>query len=214
MIIRLNVQRLPFPDDTFDMVFSDPPYVKDLIHTYQWLAKESARVLKPGKFVAVMCGGVGLNKIMRWFDDAGLYYYFAYQLQMTGAETGIVWMQGNPNIPIATRQKHVLVYSKGLALARTATVNPYVAGGIDKRWHHWGQDVDSHRYWIDCFSAKGDLVLDPMAGGGTTGVACSILERRFVLGDLDPEALAVTARRMNGGRESLSPVPLFAGMEI
>lgn len=209
MILNLDVGRLPLPDNSIDMIFTDPPYVKALIHTYEWLANEAARVLRPGAFIAAMCGGIGLNKIMRWFDDAGLSYYFCYQIQMTGKETGIVWMNGNPNIPIATRLKHIVIYSKGSALARTATINPYVLTGADKRWHHWGQCVDSHRYWIDCFSKTGDLVLDPMCGGGTTGVACSILGRQYILGDIDRDAVATTKYRLNGGGESLSEFPLF-----
>lgn len=213
MILHLDTARLPLPSSSIDMVFSDPPYVKDLLYTYNWLAKETVRVLKPGKFAAVMCGGMALNQIMRWFDEAGLDFYWLYQLQMTAIGAGIVWQHGNRNIPIATRLKHVLVYSKGKALARTATVSPYRAGGQDKIWHHWGQDVDSHRYYIDCFSSPGDLVLDPMGGGGTTGVACSILERRFIVGDIDLEACHTMAHRFNGGSAEMSPLPLFAGLE-
>ena len=215
MILQLSTSYIPLPNDSIDMIFSDPPYVKDLLYTYDWLAGEAARVLKPRKFIAVMCGGMALDKIMRWFDDAGLTFYWLYQLQMTATGAGIVWMQGNPNIPIATRIKHVLVYCKGEGLARTATASPYRAGGIDKVWHHWGQDVDSHRYYIDCFSKVGDLVLDPMGGGGTTGVACSILGRRFILGDLNLDACYTMKHRLNGGlAESLDPLPLFEGMEL
>jgi DNA modification methylase len=197
-ILQLDVQHIPLPDQTIDMIFSDPPYVKRLLHTYQWLAEEAARVLKPGRFVAVMCGGMGLNKLMRWFDDAGLTFYWLYQLQMTATGAGIVWMHGSPNIPIATRIKHILVYSNGPALARTATVSPYRAGAKDKRWHPWGQDVDSHRYYIDCFSHPGDLVLDPMVGGGTTAAACAAIGRRYIAGDLRPGCCLTTKRRMNG----------------
>ncbi len=44
-------------------------------------------------------------------------------------------------------------------------------------------------------SAPGDLVLDPFAGSGTTGVACRELGRRFLLVDNHPEAIAVMRRR-------------------
>jgi hypothetical protein len=210
MIARLDVRRLPLANESVDMIFSDPPYIKAQRETYRWLANEAARVLKPGKFIAVMCGGVSLNDLMRWFDDAGLTYYWLYQLSMGGKQTGVIWKQGTPNMPIASRIKHILVYSNGQAVARTATTDLYHSARPDKRWHHWGQTVDSHRYYIDCFSAPGDLVLDPMAGGGTTGVACSILGRRCILGDIDPGALATMRRRFDERPELLSPDPLFA----
>ena len=163
-VIQWDTRDLPLPDESIDMIFSDPPYIKAQIETYKWIAEEAARLLKPGKFVALMCGGMALNNIMRWLDNAGLNFYWLYQLLMTSTGAGIVWKHGNNNVPISTRTKHVLVYSKGKSLARTATVGLYRAGGIDKRWHHWGQDIDSHRYYIDCFSEPGDLILDPMVG--------------------------------------------------
>ena len=215
-IIQWDVLDLPLPDESIDMIFSDPPYVKNQVITYKWLANESVRVLKPGKFIAVMCGGMALNKIMRWFDDTGLSFYWLYQLQLSAQGTGVVWKHGNTSVPITTRTKHILVYAKGArALARTATVGLYRAGKVDKRWHHWGQDVDSHRYYIDCFSAPGDLILDPMGGGGTSAVACVILNRRCIIGDLDRSAIDTMAYRMSGKTgESLSPLPLFNMPEV
>jgi site-specific DNA-methyltransferase (adenine-specific) len=47
-------------------------------------------------------------------------------------------------------------------------------------------------------SNPGDLVLDFFAGSGTTGAACLLTGRRFVLVDESPEALAVMARRFAG----------------
>ena len=41
----------------------------------------------------------------------------------------------------------------------------------------------------------GDLVLDPFAGSGTTGVACALMERRFMGIELDPEYLAIAKQR-------------------
>jgi site-specific DNA-methyltransferase (adenine-specific) len=50
-------------------------------------------------------------------------------------------------------------------------------------------------------SNPGDLVLDCFAGSGTTGEACRLTGRRFVLIDENPEALAVMARRFAGDPE-------------
>ncbi len=45
-------------------------------------------------------------------------------------------------------------------------------------------------------SRAGDLVLDPYAGSGTTGVAAHRLGRRWLLVDRNPEAVAIATRRM------------------
>lgn len=211
-IVQWDTGRLPLPDNSIDMIFTDPPYVAAGLDTYRLVANEAARVLKQGAFIAVMCGGNALNKIIRWFDDAGLEFWWLYQLQMTSRGAGIVWRYGNTSVPISVRTKHVLVYSRGRSLSRTATTGLYRSGGVDKRWHYWGQSVDSHRYYIDCLSKPGDLVLDPMGGGGTTAVACEILGRRCVIGDVDSAATATMLGRLihSDGRE-LSGLPLFGG---
>lgn len=51
---------------------------------------------------------------------------------------------------------------------------------------------------VQASSAPGDVVLDFFAGSGTTGEACLLLGRRFVLVDNNPEALEVMARRFAG----------------
>jgi site-specific DNA-methyltransferase (adenine-specific) len=45
-------------------------------------------------------------------------------------------------------------------------------------------------------SNPGDLVLDFFAGSGTTGVAAARLDRRFILVDDNPEAIAIMRRRL------------------
>ena len=45
-------------------------------------------------------------------------------------------------------------------------------------------------------SRPGDLVLDPYAGSGTTGVVAQRLGRRWLLVDQNPEAVAVARRRL------------------
>jgi site-specific DNA-methyltransferase (adenine-specific) len=51
---------------------------------------------------------------------------------------------------------------------------------------------------IAASSNPGDLVLDFFAGSGTTGAACLVLSRSFVLVDNNPQAIAVMARRFAG----------------
>lgn len=51
---------------------------------------------------------------------------------------------------------------------------------------------------LQASSPPGGLVLDFFAGSGTTGAAARELERRFILVDDNPEAIAVMARRFAG----------------
>lgn len=208
-LARANCRELPLAANSVDLIFTDPPYLREYLPCYGWLAREAARVLKPGGFVLAMCGGAYLNQVFAMFDAARLAYYWNYQLDMVGQTTGIVWPNGNQSVHISTRTKPILAYSKGESYARTCTVGLYRSDGADKRYHSWGQDVASARYYIDCFSAPGDLVCDPFIGGGTTAVACELIGRRCVGFDLDPAALATTSARL-ANADILHSLPLFS----
>jgi site-specific DNA-methyltransferase (adenine-specific) len=51
-------------------------------------------------------------------------------------------------------------------------------------------------------SRPGDLVLDPYAGSGTAGVAAARLDRRWLLIDRNPEAVAIADARLAAERRS------------
>lgn len=213
MITQLSCERLPFADNSIDLIFTDPPYLRDLLPCYEWLANEAARVLKPGGFLLAMCGGNYINKIFRYFDDSGLDYYWKYENGMTGGTAGVVWKHSpdgdkKKHKPISVRSKSIIAYSKGHALSRTGTCGWYEGNGKDKIYHEWGQDVESARYYIDCFTAPDDLVCDPFLGGGTTAEACRVIGRRFIGGDIDPKALTTTAARLRGEEPIKVMLPL------
>ena len=155
--------------------------------------------------------------MLRWFGDVGLTYYNLFQVGMGGSGSGIVWKHTSSNpgrsLPIVQRIKHIAVFSRGEAIQRTAMTGLYWCNSPDKNYHHWGQSVNSHRYYIDCLGSPGDLVLDPFCGGGTTGIACAVLDRRYLLFDLDPVAIKTTAARLNDDSYPLECLPLFKGNE-
>jgi site-specific DNA-methyltransferase (adenine-specific) len=52
------------------------------------------------------------------------------------------------------------------------------------------------RRFVQASSRPGDLCLDPFAGSGTLGAVASALDRRFLLMDSSPDAVAVMERRL------------------
>lgn len=59
---------------------------------------------------------------------------------------------------------------------------------------------------VSLFTDPGDLVLDPFAGSGTTGVACKMLGRRFIGIEIDPGFARMAAARLDSTPE---PLPGF-----
>ena len=195
------------PAESVDVIYTDPPYLREFVPLYGWLAEMAARVLKPGGFVLAMAGGSYKDRIMSDMRKH-LTYHWDYHFQLTGSLTGKVHPHG-AHKPIIVRTKSILAFSKGKSAARTVTYSLMSGTGGDKEYHRWGQDVVSARYYIDCFSRPGDVVLDPFGGGGTTAEAARLIGRRWLLMDSDPVAVATARARL-----LRSDMPLFASLPL
>ena len=63
---------------------------------------------------------------------------------------------------------------------------------------------------ISDYSRPGDLILDPFAGSGTTGVAAIRLGRRFIGWERDPKYHAIALKRLGAAREQRD---MFEGVQ-
>lgn len=69
------------------------------------------------------------------------------------------------------------------------------------------------RELVSLFSDPGELVLDPFAGSGSTGVACRQLGRRFLGWELNRDYFDIACRRLRGDEAKPNPAQpsLFGG---
>jgi len=202
-----DIKKLPIVSNSIDLIFTDPPYLKEYLPCYDWLAKEAMRILKPGGFLMAMTGGSYLNQIFRYFDNAGLSYYWEFH-HIHNGPAPYVWHRH-----VLAKSKSILCYSKGNGTIKiNGCQSAYQSIGKMKQYHHWGQDVGSARYFIEYFSKSTDLVLDPFIGGGTTAVACSLIGRKYISGDIDPNSIIITRDRLLGENAPLATLPMFPQM--
>ncbi len=76
--------------------------------------------------------------------------------------------------------------------------------GGDPRTGHQTQKPEAlMELLVRLFSNRGELVLDPFAGSGTTGVAAIRNGRRFLGWELNPVYVAMAKRRLENAREQL-----------
>ncbi len=197
------------PDNSIDLIFTDPPYHKQYIPLYGWLAQEAARVLKPGGFLLAYAGNVHKYDVMLALGHGQLTYFWDYITVHAGMGT-MVW-----NRKTVARHKSILAFVKGDGKPRTAVLGLWTGTGSDKRFHTWGQDESTARYYIDCFSSSGDLIWEPFAGGGTTLVACKVLGRNFIAYEIDPATAAIARTRLQTVQPFLMPdMPQQRELEI
>lgn len=186
---------MQIPDESIDLVFTDPPYHPALHGLYGRLAEVAARVLKPGGFCFAYAGVAYLDAVMRQF--ARLDYFWTicgYQ-----PESNLVFNSKN----VGCHWRPTLVYSKG------ATRAPKFMGDTwrtnrDKRHHTWGQGQSLPMRYISLFTDVNDLILEPFVGGGTIPAVCKMLCRNYIGFEIDPD----TAERARERVAHTQP-PLF-----
>jgi len=192
----------PIPDESVDLVFTDPPYSLAEISLYGWLAAESQRIMKPKGFCLALCGGLYLNQIMRMMDEH-LDFFWKYEVYLSGWAAGCVWPYGNTDVHIITRTKPLLAYCKGKGLPRCSTVGMVRGSGKDKRFHAWQQDEVTARYYIDCFAGRGEIVWEPLCGSGTTVAMAHQLGMHYLAFEIDPDVAERARERVRNTQPPL-----------
>lgn len=98
----------------------------------------------------------------------------------------------------------------GKAVSYTFVREKLGVGGLQKMPHPTTKPQPLMRALVADFSVEGDLVIDPFAGSGSTGVACRMLGRRFIGWESDVNMAEIARRRIAGDRA----VPVEQQMEM
>jgi hypothetical protein len=69
--------------------------------------------------------------------------------------------------------------------------------GLENNLHPTVKPIDLMSYLVVLGSRKGDVVLDPFAGSGTTGIACVFSERNYILIEREKEYFKIMEARIN-----------------
>jgi hypothetical protein len=175
-------------DASVDLILTDPPYGREFLPALEALGALAARVLKPGSSLVVMSGQSCLPEVLQTLQR---HLRYQWTLSYRFAGPGIaVW---GPHIH--NHWRPVVWCTKG-ASDGLWQGDVLQGDGKDKRFHEWGQSLGVFVNLIERLSLPGDLVLDPVCGGGTTGAAAVTTKRRFIGIDRDSEAIAITRARL------------------
>ncbi|MDD5338206.1 MAG: site-specific DNA-methyltransferase [Dehalococcoidales bacterium] len=175
-----------------DLIFTDPPYAKKYHYLYQWLGQEAERALKPDGFLFAYTGPYWKHEIMTML---GRYLDYFYDFVLVHGDTSILWQR-----KIVSGYKSILCYKqKGRKSKPYMNVlGKFSSSEQDKRFHSWGQSAFEARYYIDCFTKEGDLVVDYFLGSGTTAEVCKRLNRNFIGIENDAETFKIAQARLTG----------------
>ncbi len=179
---------------SIDAIVTDPPYNEEGVPLYGDLARLAARLLRPGRLVAVYCGHVHLDEELRLLEECGLSYVWHGVNLLNGRHTKIRGRMING------RHRSVLLFSAGPYAPRKWIHDTFFAegrGGPEARpLHPWQQAVEPVTHWVHMTSEPGEVVFDPFLGSGTTAVAALGAGRRFLGGDIEAGNVATARDRL------------------
>ena len=176
-------------DESVALVFTDPPYDRKSLPMYADVAKEAARILKPGGSLICYLGQFQIHEVCQlvtphlrlWWTLACIHS--GQSARMT--EYGIV-----------VKWKPMLWFVKGTRGEKTTWVDDAVVSQQEKGTHDWQQSVVEASYYIERLTNPGDLVFDPFCGGGTTAIACKSIGRQWLTCDIDQDAVHLARQRI------------------
>lgn len=192
-------------DKSIDLFLTDIPYekVNKKSNGLRKLDKEKAntktfelkdfliqvdRVTKGSGYI--FCGKEQVSTIFEFFDQK------KYTTRL------MIWEKTNPS-PMNCQYSwmsgiETFVYFK----KPNAVFNEHYKNSVLKfpngqsKKHPTEKPLKLFKYLIEVSSNKGDLVCDPCVGSGTTAVAAKMLDRNFLVGDIDETYCKLTKKRL------------------
>ena len=168
------------PDESVDMIFTDPPYHRDAVPLYEMLLAEAVRVLKPGRLALVYAGYAFLPRILN-FMPPGMEWFWAFVLRHGGGWNRY-WVK-----QVLCSSKLVLAFSRGKPRLLHWVPGDFQESGARKANHPWEQNPEFALRYIPAFTEPGETVCDPFAGSGTFLVASQQWGRNFFACEIDPD---------------------------
>lgn len=168
------------PDESIDMIVTDPLYHLEHLHYYGWLRETAIRVLKPGAWAFIYGGWLAKEVLDLLYDEEERWDYF-----MTIA---LVHNSGHPrwwSKQLFIGYKPIYVFTKGEPKIQKWQSNLAYSDKMDKKFHEFGQGVSFALAKIDMFTEPGDVVFDPFCGGGQVPAACVATGRRYIAFEID-----------------------------
>ena len=199
------------PNKSVDMILTDPPYGMNYqssrrtatkqfakitndtnIDWFPEFIKECYRVLKDNSHIYIFCNDYNISKFRDLQEQAG------FKNKRT-----LVWVKNNHTSgdllgDYANKTEFINYAQKGRRLLNGGRdTNVLNFSRVSKLEHPTQKPVDLNEYLIKKSTNENDLILDPFAGSGTTGVACKNLNRNYILIEKEQEYIDIINKRLS-----------------
>jgi DNA modification methylase len=198
----LQQDSLPFlvslADQSIDVVMTDPPYPNG-----------------KGLFADTIIDGIaGLYLCAKKAKRHVIFFWTPLvepPLPPPGWFVSNIYIWDKPDCKTSIRYERIVVWSRdytrhGYKVWRVPIVEFKTLKDFSAR-HPTQKAVRLMRYLIEDFSQPGDLILDPFAGTGTTGVAAKQAGRHYILSERHEEYAQIARERLMPPAQPTNPSP-------
>jgi hypothetical protein len=179
-----------------NIIFTSPPDDRESLSAYQDLAKFSHKWLKEGGSLVTYASHWALPTVIDCMRSNNLQYWWIICVKNTGSSTRI------HKYKVRIGWKPLLWFVRGPVAQPTSMINDihdFILSNPpedSKLMHEWEQSTVEASYIIENLSVEHELVVDPMLGYGSTGVAAVRLNRRFIGSEIDLNYYTTAADRI------------------
>ncbi|MBD3268429.1 hypothetical protein GF373_17315 [bacterium] len=198
------------PKESFQLVFTDPPYPKEYSYLWDYLGQIAFHAMKKDAVLLSYCGHYQLPTVT---EALGRYLKYWWLFIARNNSSPIVW-----GYKIKACFKPIVAYIKDTQpVHRLPGMFPddlHVAGAVRtaKSLHHWGQSPIPEPI-LRFTDEKTGLVLDPFMGSGTTLFEAKKWGRQAVGIETEEKYCEIAASRMDSWESGVPPLEAKAGQK-
>ena len=221
------------PDGSVDIILADLPYGTtqnkwDSIIPLSELWEQYRRIIKPNGAIVLTAAQPFASALVMSNLAMFKYEWVWVKSKITGVLNAKKMPVRRHELVLVFASSPTVYNAQGLVAKGTVTKQGGNSDNYGDRssaayvqeWTNWPRDVLEipsegktvhptqkpvalFEYLIKTYTNEGDLVLDNVAGSGTTGVAAMNLNRSFILMEQEPEYVEIIKKRLAKGKEAM-----------
>jgi disulfide oxidoreductase YuzD len=178
------------PDDSVDIIFTEPQDRKKFKANCELLGIISSRVLRNGGSLLISAAQDVLPVVLDYMKNSGLKYWWQIANQHGISEI-------HRERQVRVMWKPILWFVKGDRLRTSGLIHDSIESQpLSNGIHNWEQSADVAENLISDLTSESDVVFDPMMGTGATGIAAINSKRQFIGIEQDPQAFRIAEARI------------------
>jgi ParB-like chromosome segregation protein Spo0J len=193
-IEHCDFRDLPVPDDSVDLIFTDPPWSGEGRFQMPEFAAWAARKLKPdGGVLLIYTGHAGLLEVG---TEIAKKLSFIWTISCGNGHYGGTSTRYDLQIRCCWRP--ILMFARGKYRPGRTFDDAVVSEVPEKTHHRYQQPLSEALFYVKALSGPKSVVCDTFLGSGTTACAVARLGqwRRFWGSEIDPDTYRIARSRI------------------